>query len=323
MAPAESRILVTGAEGFVGRWLLRTLVSVLPSGATIAGCARAGCEAHAPPGVKSFVLDVTDRVSVRDAVRSFRPTGIFHLAAIASIGVARNDAHLAWDVNLGGTMNVAEALMSEAPDTRLVFAGTSDAYGGTFARIPRPVDEDAALDPTNVYAASKAAADLMLGQMAREGLQVVRMRPFNHTGPGQAEAYVIPAFAAQIARIDQGRQEPVLRVGNLEAARDFLDVRDVVAGYVAALLAPRIEAGTILNLASGIPRRIGDVLDALLRASVTQIRIEQDPARMRPSEVPVAVGSSRRAEALLGWRPAIPFEQTLADVLDHFRAAPT
>lgn len=318
--PMPASVLVTGAEGFVGRWLLDRLTCGLPDTTRIVGTVRP----PTPPAggrVELVPLDVTDRDQVLATLRAVRPDGLVHLAAIASVAEARLHARHSWDVNLGGTMNLAEAVRAEAPGCRFVFAGTSEAYGGTFAaRAGIPLDEDAPLDPANTYAASKAAADLLVGQMARDGLDAVRMRPFNHTGPGQSDAYVIPAFAAQVARIEAGLQPPVLRVGNLDAVRDFLDVRDVVEGYVRALVAPDLPSGTILHLASGMPRRVGDILDALLRQARVPIRVEPDPDRMRPSDTPVAVGSAARARAALGWEPRIPFTQTLADVLDHWRA---
>lgn len=310
--------LVTGAEGFVGRWLLARLRAEWP-GARIVGTARSPTP---PPheGVEMLSLDVVVREQVLAVIRDVRPTGLVHLAAIASVPEARRDARLTWDVNLGGTMNLAEAVRDDAPGCRFVFAGTSEAYGGTFAsRAGEPLDEDAALDPANTYAASKAAADLLVGQMARDGLDAIRMRPFNHTGPGQSEAFVIPAFAAQVARIEAGLQPPILRVGNLDAVRDFLDVRDVVDGYARALAAPDLPAGSVFNLASGAPQRVGDILDALLAQARVPIRVEPDPARMRPSDTPVAAGSAARARAALGWEPRIPFARTLADVLDSWR----
>jgi GDP-4-dehydro-6-deoxy-D-mannose reductase len=149
------------------------------------------------------------------------------------------------------------------------------------------------------------------------------MRPFNHTGPGQSTAFVVPAFAAQIARIEAGLQAPVLKVGNLDALRDFLDVRDVADAYVRALFQPDLASGTILNVASGVPRRIGDALEGLRALARCEIKVEPDPARMRPNDTPLAIGDAARARALLGWAPAIAWETTLADTLDFWREAVT
>jgi GDP-4-dehydro-6-deoxy-D-mannose reductase len=156
--------------------------------------------------------------------------------------------------------------------------------------------------------------------MAHDGLNAVRFRPFNHTAPGQSDQFVVPAFAAQIARIEKGLQEPVVRVGNLDAQRDFLDARDVVEAYVAALFTHgSLAPGTIVNLASGVPRRIGDILERLLLGAKAAIRVEPDPALIRANDTPRAIGDAARARALLGWLPAIPWDRTLVDVLNDQR----
>jgi GDP-4-dehydro-6-deoxy-D-mannose reductase len=320
-ARAAARVLVTGAGGFVGRWLLQALSARLPPAAALVAAAR-----QAPAsagGVRGVRLDVTDREQAEAVVRAVEPTCVVHLAGIAAVEAARRDPGRAWDVNLFGTLNMAEAVLRHAPGARFVFVGTAEAYGGTFKAWDRPLDERAPLDPATVYAATKAAADLAIGQMARDGLQAVRLRPFNHTGPGQSERFVAPAFAAQVARIERGVQAPVIRVGNLEARRDFLDVRDVAAAYAAAALhAGPLEPGLILNLASGEARRIGSILDALLRAARVPIRVEADPARLRAHDTPVAAGDAGRARAVLGWAPRRAWDETLRDVLDHWRNAP-
>jgi nucleoside-diphosphate-sugar epimerase len=201
----------------------------------------------------------------------------------------------------------------------LVHASSADIYGASF-RVGRALDEGAATAPMNTYAATKAAADLALGAMAADGLRVVRLRPFNHTGPGQTESFVVPAFAAQVARIAAGRQAPVLQVGNLDAARDFLDVRDVCAAYVAAIArAETLAPGALFNIASGVPRRIGDMLDDLLRLAGVAARIETDPTRMRPSDIPTASGDATAARDTLGWAPVVAWEATLRDVLADWR----
>jgi len=176
----------------------------------------------------------------------------------------------------------------------------------------------------NTYAATKAAADLALGALAAEaGLRVIRLRPFNHTGPGQSADFVVPAFARQIARIAAGRQSPVLRVGALDPRRDFLDVRDVCAAYAACLRLDQagtpIAPGTVLNLAGQTPRRIGDILADLLARAGVAARIETQADLLRPSDIPLAVGNAARARALLAWAPAVPWEQTLDDVLSDWR----
>ncbi len=308
------RVLVTGAGGFVGSWLLRRLSSAFPGGVEVTALGYG-----TPGGGAVPELDITDAAAVDALVNRLRPGAVVHLAAVASAAEAREGARRAWDVNLYGTMNLAEAVMRHAPEARFIFAGSSEAYGGSFKLNDGILDEDAALNPRNAYATTKAAADLMLGQMAEENLRAVRFRPFNHTGPGQSVRFVVPAFAAQIAAIERGEQPPVIRVGNLEARRDFLDVRDVVDAYGLAISASALPRGVVFNLASGIPRRIGDILGTLLSMSHVPIRVEQDKHLMRASDSPVTAGTARRATELLGWRQAIPWETTLHDVLESHR----
>ncbi len=305
------RVLVTGAGGFVGRWAIAHIARSFPSAVVL------------PIGYgTATAVDITQADDINAIVASFRPTAVLHFAGLSSTVRAKNEPHAAWATNLFGTMYLAEAVMRHAPAARLVNAGSSEVYGGSFAAVAGIADENTPLHPLSVYAATKAAADLMLGQMAEDGLSVVRCRPFNHTGPGQTTDFALSAFAAQIAAAECGEQDPVVRVGNLDARRDFLDVRDVVDAYILAMTTPTLPSGSVLNIASGQARRIGDALGSLLRLSTTPIRIERNPSLMRPSDVPVASGKAARAHDLLGWRPRIAWERTLLDLLDHHRRRP-
>ena len=297
--PAPRRILVTGSGGFVGAHLMPALAHAYPDAAIVGATA-----------------DVTDREAVMGEIATAAPDAVIHLAAIAAIPAARQDPARAWHVNLHGTLHVASAVLAHAPGATLLFASTADLYGATF-RSGVPIDETAMLAPLNTYAATKAAADLALGAMAAEGLRAIRMRPFNHTGPGQTDAFVVAAFAQQVARIAAGLQPPVLQVGDLSPLRDFLDVRDVCAAY-AQVLAADLTPGAILNVASGQSRRIGDVLRDLLHAAGVTADIQTDPARLRPSDIPIAAGDAGRLRAL-GWAPAVPWAQTVADTLAYWR----
>ena len=307
-----SRILLTGAGGFVGRHLSRTLREALPATEIV------GTGTGNPIGPGLHPLDLTDAEAVQAVVRRFRPDACIHLAGITTISVARGDPDQAWHVNLLGTLALARAILQHAPGCRFVFASSAEVYGSSF-RSGAALDEAALLAPGNTYAATKAAADLALGALAAEGLQVVRLRPFNHTGAGQSADFVLPAFARQIARIEAGQQPPVLRVGALEPRRDFLDVRDVCEAYVACVRARSLESGLVLNLASGVPRRIGDVLDALRRLAGVEAAVETGTALLRTSEIASASGNAARAHVMLGWRPRTPWETTLRAVLDDWR----
>jgi nucleoside-diphosphate-sugar epimerase len=303
------RILVTGADGFVGRHLMPTLAAQFPQ-AELIGCGRtSGAER----------VDITDPAALQALVARVQPTGCVHLAAVAAVSDARADPACAWAVNLHGTLALGRAILLHAPQCRLVFASTADLYGASF-RAGVALDETALPAPLNTYAATKAAAELGLGVMAAEGLRVVRVRPFNHTGPGQRPNFAVPAFARQIMRIQAGLQPPVLHVGDLSPWRDFLDVRDVCAAY-AACLRPEIAIapGTILNIASGQPRRIGDVLQMLIQQAGVTAEVVTDSALLRRSDIPMAVGNARAARDLLGWRPRIDWSTTISDVIADWR----
>ena len=287
----------------MGKHLLPALKQALP-----------GAEIHLPR------FDVTDEAAGTAAIRQVRPDACVHLAAVSAIPAAQNDPDTAWRINLGGTLILARVLAAEAPGCTLLFASTADAYGQSFKR-GTPLDETAALNPMNVYGATKAAADLALGAMAQQGLRIIRARPFNHTGPGQSDAFVVAAFSKQVILIETGRQPPILRVGALDPLRDFLDVRDVCAGYAQCLRqAEQIPSGTILNIASGHPRRIGDVLAELLDLAGVKAEIELDTARLRPSEIALAAGDPAAIHKLLGWAPTITWRQTLLDMLADWRS---
>jgi GDP-4-dehydro-6-deoxy-D-mannose reductase len=300
-------ILITGAGGFVGGHLITELRRQFP---------QASLTLTAPRAMPGFVaMDVTDPHAVAEVVRTKAPDVIIHLAAVAALAAARRDPDLAWQVNLHGTLAVARAIEKRAAGCTLLFVSSADIYGLSF-QAGHPLDENALPRPANIYAATKAAADVALGALAAEGARIFRLRAFNHTGPGQSADFVVPAFARQIARIKSGRQPPVLHVGALEPRRDFLDVRDVCACYAACLRhADKLANGEILNIASGQPRRIGDVLDMLLSMAGVRADIETADVLLRPTDIAIAMGDASRARMLLDWRPRIAWETTLNDVL--------
>jgi GDP-4-dehydro-6-deoxy-D-mannose reductase len=310
------RILITGARGFVASHLYNALLHAC--GGDIDVIATAKEPGPHPIFGEVAALDVTDRAAVEAALQSNAPTHVLHLAGVAAPSVANADPHTAWQVHLCGALNFAHTILRR-PDCWLLHVGSALVYGES-ARSGLALDEGTLLAPTNEYAASKAAADLALGALAHRGLKCVRFRPFNHCGPGQAEGFVVPDFAMQIAKIEAGLIPPVMRVGDLNVERDFLDVRDVVRAYALAVRsAVSLAPGVILNIASGVPRRVGDVLDCLLQRSHVKISLEQDPARVRSTEVPRMIGNAARARACLIWSPEHRFEETVADVLNDWR----
>ena len=302
MAAPPRRILITGATGFVGRHLQACLAAAYPEAALF-----------------TPQIDVRDAEIVAAEVQRARPEVCIHLAAVSSIRAVEQDEDYAWEVNLRGTLCVARAIVRHAPECQMLLASSADAYGGSF-RAGTPIDESAPLAPMSAYSTTKAAADLAIGSMASHGLRCVRLRPFNHTGPGQTAQFVVPAFARQIARIEAGLQPPLMLVGNIDTWRDFLDVRDVCAGYLACIAKrDMLSSGTILNLASGMPRRIGDILSELQALAGIALEVRTDPSRVRESDLPMACGDATRAHELLGWVPAMPWTRTLQDVLDDWR----
>ncbi|NDV87927.1 NAD-dependent epimerase/dehydratase family protein [Aurantimonas aggregata] len=312
MMDPQHRVLVTGAGGFVGTLLVRHLEAIHGGGASSVAILGAA---------EGEGFDISDREAADRAVQAARPTAVVHLAAIAAPAEAHRSPRRAWEVNLYGAMNLAEAVMQHAPEARFINVGSSEAYGDAFLSVEGPISEGAPLQPTSVYGATKAAADMMVGQMAHDGLKAIRFRPFNHTAPGQADTYVVSAFARQIAAITAGDQAPVISVGNLDVDRDFLDARDVVRAYAAAALDPAAPTGpsSVYNLASGKAWRIGDILATLIALSGMEVEIRVDPERLRPNLVPRAVGNAQKVAVDLGWRPEIAFEDTLRDVLDFWR----
>jgi GDP-4-dehydro-6-deoxy-D-mannose reductase len=292
------RIWVTGASGFVGRHFVSRLEG----------------EDH-EVFASDLELDVTLADEVAAALRRTRPSAILHLAAESSVTRSLANPAGCFRANFLGSRNLLMALARHAPEARLLLVGSADQYGTRSPGAP-PVRETDPLYPRSPYARSKAAAE-GLGNLAFEsGLDVVRVRPFNHTGPGQSDAFVASSFARQLAEIERGLREPILRVGNLQSIRDFLDVRDVIEAYLG-LLNPDVPAD-IYNIASGSSVRVGDVLQKLLDHTEVRPEIQPDPERMRPTDIQIGDGS--RLEAATGWVPQAPLSDTLLGVLNYWRA---
>jgi GDP-4-dehydro-6-deoxy-D-mannose reductase len=308
-------VLVTGAAGFVGSWLVPELAA---SGSSVIGARKPG-EPFPDLDCEWIDVDLRDAAAVHRAIAQVQPAAVVHLAAVAVPRQAERDPVETLRLNYNGVGYLLDALAQSAPAARLLLISTGEVYG----RHPldaAPAAEDDPLHPPNVYAASKAAAEQLATVVAAErGLDVVRVRPFNHSGPRRPPLYAESSFARQIANIEAERGEPVLRVGNLDHVRDFSDVRDVVRAY--ALLLEQGQSGEVYNVCSGIPRSIRQVLDALVARSCVDVRIEVDPERFEtaaPDQLAL-VGDPAKLHGL-GWQPSYDFDDTLAALLDDWRA---
>jgi GDP-4-dehydro-6-deoxy-D-mannose reductase len=249
-------------------------------------------------------------------VTAVAPDAIAHLAAVTAVSDAEADPQGAYRTNVGGTLTLLDAIRALAPAARVLFVGSSAVYGEPASGAP--ITEDAPLQPRTVYGASKAAAEIAAGQWGRAyGLDVRRVRAFNHTGAGQDPRFVCAALARQVARIEAGLQPPVLEAGNLDPVRDFSDVRDVAAAYVAVL--ERGAAGAVYNVCSGAGVSIAEVVAVLRTHARVPLRAHSDAALRRRIDVPRLVGNADRLRAETGWSPAIPLDETLAWVLDDWR----
>jgi GDP-4-dehydro-6-deoxy-D-mannose reductase len=309
-----ARVLVTGAGGFVGPHLVRALVT---RGAHVRG-AGLGAPSNDTPLEAWRDADFSDLAQANDTVAAAPVDAIVHLAGQSSAALSFKDPEGTFRANVNGTWSLLEAARTGAPAARVLVVSTSEVYGsiepGTRAA------ETHAFVPVSPYALSKASAEQLASAYATtHKLDVVRARPFGHTGPGQTPRFVVPAFAQQIAGIEAGRGEPVLRVGNLDVTRDLSDVRDIVEGYCALL--ERGRAGAVYNLCRGEGVRLTDVVGSLAAMSRVKLTVEVDPARLRPADTPWLVGDPTLASSEVGWKVERPLETTLRDVLEEWRAS--
>ena len=318
------RVLITGIAGFVGPYLARLL---LAGGHAVHGIVRRPGEGRALDGVaREFgaafppaalhAADVLDPRALRSAIAEAQPDAVFHLAGVTFVPAATADPLAAYRTNFFGTLNVLQAVGEVQPRARVIFVGSGDAYGAAGDRWER-VTEEVPFAPASAYAVSKAAADLAAFQWGWAGGDVVRVRPFNHTGPGQRSDFVCSDFARQVAEIENGRRPAVLEVGNLDAERDFTDVRDVVAGY--QLLLERGRRGEAYNLCSGTGVAIGAIVEKLRSRARVPIDVRVAPGRRRHNEIRRLVGSPEKVRVDAGWRASRSLDDTLEDLLLHWR----
>ncbi|MBC8163044.1 MAG: GDP-mannose 4,6-dehydratase [Roseiflexaceae bacterium] len=312
------RAIITGINGFVGGHLADHLLS--DSSWSVWGIARQStlALAHLRERVSLVIADLEHPSELDDVLRHAQPDVIFHLAAQSNVPRSFADPQQTLQTNINGQINLFQSVLRLKQNPLIVIAGSQEIYGQVRPE-DLPIDEATPLRPVNPYAVSKATQDLLAFQFhISHHLRTIRLRPFNHIGPRQSDAFVAAAFAAQVAKIERGEQEPVMRVGNLAAERDFTDVRDMVRAYVLA--ATHGQVGTAYNIGSERTVSIRWILDTLLGLSACEIQVETDPARMRPADVPRVVSNCSLFRDHTGWRPQIPLEQTLRDILDDWRA---
>ncbi len=306
------RILVTGAAGFVGSYLCEALMR-RPAPTEIVRLTSAvdRKDGH-------IAVDLLDRGAVDEVAATHKPEIVVHLAAQSSTSRGVLDSGDTWAVNVSGSLNLAAAIGNHCPKSTMLFVSSSEVYGASFLR--GPVSESSATLPLTAYARSKYAAECVLDAMLPASCRLIVARPFNHSGPGQQETFVLPSFAAQIAKIEAGFEPPELRVGNIDVVRDFMDVRDVVDAYIS--LIEHVEAlprRFLCNIASETVRSLRDLIGTLQGLSRTAFGIVVDPARTRPVDIPVARGDAGLLRLATGWQPKIPVEHLLESLLDDAR----
>lgn len=314
------KVLITGITGFAGSHLADHLLATQQD-AEVAGLyrwrSRTENVEHLVGRVRMVECDIRDATATREAIEAFRPDYIFHLAAQSFVPSSWRAPQETLSTNLLGQLNVFEAVRKSGLECRIQIAGSSEEYG-LVHESELPITEDQPLRPLSPYAVSKVGQDALAYQYFMSyGMQIIRTRGFNHTGPRRPSVFVCSDFARQVVEIERGMRAPSLRVGNLDARRDFTDVRDTVRGYWLALT--KGKPGEVYNVATGRSWAIREVLDMLVDFAGVKVEIGEDPERLRPSDVPRLEGDATRLREATGWVPTIPFEQTLRDLLDYWR----
>ncbi len=314
------RVLITGITGFAGSHLADYILENHPD-VEVFGIVRWRSRMdnvlHIEDKITLIEADLKDIVSLKKCLAEIKPDRIFHLAAQSFVPTSWTCPAETFAINSIGQINLFEAVLSLNLTPRIQIAGSSEEYGHVFPDEV-PMKETNPLRPLSPYAVSKVAQDLLGYQYFKSyGMNVIRTRGFNHTGPRRGDVFICSNFAKQIAEIEKGRREPVLHVGNLEARRDFTDVRDVVIAYWMSL--EKCEAGDVYNIGTGKAYSMSKVVDMLISMSKIKIETQIDPTRLRPSDVPILLSDSSKFRAATGWEPKIPFRQSLEDLLNYWR----
>jgi len=312
-----ARALITGISGFVGSHLAEYILE--HTDWQVAGTAYGPEEniEHLRDRLELYPAELSELETMTSILEQAKPDYIFHLAAQPLVSLSRRDPWGTLAVNIRLQLNILEAVVRLGLAARILVVGSSEEYG-LVRPDELPIKETNPLRPTSPYAVSKVAQDMLgLQYHLSHKLFTVRVRAFNHIGPRQRLGFVAPDFASQVAAAEAGLQEPIIQVGNLEPQRDFSDVRDVVRGY--HLLITQGDAGEVYNLGSEQAHSVREMLETLIATANIPITVEQDPERVRPTDVPVIVADCTKIHEQTGWRPRISFEQSLRDVLDYWR----
>lgn len=312
------KVLITGITGFVGSHLAEYLLEQgLEVHGTVRYRSRKDNIQHIINNLRLIETDMRDGHSLETTISDSEPDYVFHLAAQSFVPMSWRAPVDTMDTNAIGIMHLFEAIRQLKPEARIHVAGSSEEYGMVFPN-ELPIKETNPLRPVSPYGVSKVAQDMLSYQYYKSyGLKIVVTRAFNHTGPRRGDVFVVSNFAKQIAEIEKGKY-PVIYVGNLEAQRDFLDVRDVVKAYWLAL--QKCEFGEVYNICSEKSRSIKQILDLLLSFTNKSVEIKQDPSRIRPCDVLVLRGDCTKFKSKTGWIPQIPFDKTIEDLINYWRS---
>jgi len=307
------KALIIGAAGFVGGYLADYLQK--DCGWSVFAT-KMRQETFQKEGVPAYDLDILDAEAVQKLLVLTEPDYLFHLAAQSSVAFSWKNPDLTLDVNIKGCVHVLEAVRNLEKKPRILLIGSSEEYGAISGE--KPVGEERILHPGNLYAATKACQN-MLGKIYADAYQmeIIMVRAFNHIGPKQASVFVVSDFCKQVAEIEAGKRKPVMQVGNLSAKRDFTDVRDIVRAY--AMLIQKGKAGETYNVGSGNAISIQEILDKIRMLSEKEIRVETDPSKLRPADVPIIEADIQKLKEATGWERQIPLEQTLEEILNDWR----
>ena len=300
-------VLVTGSEGFVGSHLIKALDE--SNYEIVATC----LPQLLPKKGKYVALDILNLDLTVEIFKQHNPDVVFHLAAISSVAKSFRDRPIAYSTNIAGTANLLEAAKSQNREIQFYFVSTCEVYGGGEC-----LAEDAPIALKNPYAISKYAAELICADYQSDGMDIIILRPFTHTGPGQAESFVLPTIAKQISEIEKGKRAPLIELGNIEAKREFLNISDIIGAYVLAL--EKCSGKDIYNVASGSGHAISELVGIFAALSKKEFELKVNPTKLRKNDIPVLLGDGSKFTRLTGWSPKVKIEKTIEDMLNYWRA---